>query len=177
MRTLLGMACCLAAKASAFAQVPDAYFKYYDFVKRDGVGVSSNSYNQFGTLDKFYGPDVLMDLYTGARIIPIQSHFSFAEWSAKGLTLGSYCVSVTYASKESRPLSLSVDGVIVFSQQLKQTTGGWTPGDRKTVKMDAPIVINKSDTSIRLTADASDYESWPHFNQMVFTYTSTGLCP
>jgi hypothetical protein len=167
----------LVLSAQGIGRADPLSFLPSDTIGKNGVDLSQNSYTASGTLDHFYGPNVLMASWRGVLIAPSPPP-SWAEWSAFGIPKGQYCVSVTYAALLSRPLSLSIDGTIRLRGIASQATGGWdtrNPKVVKTVTMSQPITL-LTNNSIRLSADTYISEPWPHFIQMVLTPANSGLC-
>jgi hypothetical protein len=171
---VIAVATALATIWTVCAQSQQTFtFSYYNSYTKDGVDVSINSCSRQAipcNLDHYYGT-VLMDAYQGYRIPP-GGDFSYATWLGAGVNPGYYCVYVTYASMESRPLSLQIDGAIVLSKQLGGKTEGWLYSDQTPFFMGGPIRLDKSPTFIKLIADSAVKESWPHFSSMTFMPTT-----
>jgi formylglycine-generating enzyme required for sulfatase activity len=87
------------------------------FVRGVKVALSANG----------YGADTLMNAppYTAAD--------NAAEWDFNVATAGKYELFATYASGESRPVSISFNGKVVFSNALSAATGGFYPANRQTL--------------------------------------------
>jgi hypothetical protein len=154
----------------------DIVFRWDGFKTADGVDMATKSKYRSGHLSDLYGADILLDAYDG-EIVPPSSGSRYAEWHAEGVAPGAYCVSVSYATSQSRPLSLSINGNVVLHQKLGETTGGGKPEDRKTLLMGGPVKISETEIRVRLTANAVPNESWPHFHEMRFSRSEAGSCP
>lgn len=115
-----------------------------------------------------WGSDTLSDRYDGQVHVPATSHRSWAEWNFDNLTPGQYQVFVTYASAESRPLFLFVNGNLALSDVASEPTGsppdGWRVESRQQraagkIRIDTPSIV------LRLEATNTDY-AWPHFKEL-----------
>ena len=174
---LLASAFFVSVSTPAAMAANEIAFNYNGTVTRDGVDVATNSIGPDDLpLSAHYGQDTLMNAYNNGVFVMPQSGVRYAEWSAKDIKAGKYCVGIVYTSNESRPLSLSVDGNVVLYKQWSTTTGGWDTAHRKNILADNPIYLNGSQAYVKLAADAYPGENWPHFQQLTLTPTQNEKC-
>ena len=88
-----------------------------DFVRGVNVALSANG----------YGTDTLMNAP------PYGPADNSAEWDITVPVAGRYELFATYASSENRPLTISFNGVVAFTNALATNTGGFFPANRVTL--------------------------------------------
>ena len=92
------------------------------FVRGVNVALGNNG----GTgLNDGYGADTLLNAP------PYTSMPNAAEWDFNVSTSGQYELFAEYAALVSRPVTISINGSLVFSSALSNATGGWYPANRQ----------------------------------------------
>ena len=91
----------------------------------------------------------------------------YAEWEIMVEKPGAHLITVRYASQDSRPMKLLVNGTLIDSEALKEKTGGYHPKSQKWVPV-ATLSLKSGKNLIRLEREGPI----PHINALLLTSDS-----
>jgi len=124
--------------------------------------------------NSIYGTDMLQDQHAMNpngqwAEAPVNGPERFAEWTFASPG-GTYQIIGTYAAAETRPLTLSVDGTVVFASAFSTLTGGWNPQNRQSLALGS-VTLSPGTKLLRISCPAN--QAFPHVKEIKLTLITT----
>lgn len=129
---------------------------------RHGVETPSPTDATYG-----WGADTLLSEWEGNKSVSVSGP-QWAEWRFDQIIPGQYDVYITYASHESRPLKLRIDGNVVLQDVAAESTGDWAVSGRRQV-FAGRVNLTRPGADVRLEAGAEG-RPWPHVKELRFVF-------